>query len=92
MQALNLNGIDIEYRASDGFVNATQLCKAGGKVFSKWYRLISIKELIREFEAELNNTHLLEISNSKYKSIWINPDLTVALAQWISPKFKFLDG
>ncbi len=43
---LNGNKINIEYRESDGFVNATQLCKAGGKKFNDWYRLDTTKQLI----------------------------------------------
>lgn len=38
---LELNGIVRE----DGFVNATQMCKACGKGFFNWYRLDATKEL-----------------------------------------------
>ena len=46
---LILNNDIIEYRKSDGYINATQLCKAGGKKFNDWYRLDSTKQLILEF-------------------------------------------
>jgi hypothetical protein len=49
--SLVLNNITIESR-EDGFINATQLCKAGGKQFNYWHRLASTKELI---EALKNN-------------------------------------
>ena len=48
---LILNNIIIETR-EDGFINATQLCKAGGKVFKDWHRLNSTKELIKELDKE----------------------------------------
>ena len=51
---LVLSGIVIESRESDNFINATQLCKAGGKRFNNWYQLDSTKELIKELENSLN--------------------------------------
>jgi hypothetical protein len=48
----------IEFR-EDGCINATQLCKAGQKEFSNWYKIISTKELINELEKELSKPNLL---------------------------------
>jgi len=42
---LILNGIVIISR-DDGFINATQLCKAGGKKFNHWYKTETVKKLI----------------------------------------------
>ena len=47
---LVLNDIVIIARKEDNFVNATQLCLAGNKLFADWYRLNSTKELIKELE------------------------------------------
>jgi KilA-N domain len=98
---LRLSNIVIESRKSDNFINATQLCKAGGKKFSHWYPLDSTKELIKELENNLKNCEagipasrikLVDIikGNSKvYKQgTWIHPDLAIQLAQWISPVFS----
>ncbi len=91
--SLVLNNIVIESRESDNFINATQLCKAGGKSFREWNRLDSTKELIKELEKNLHvgyptcKKQLIETSRSKYKGSWIHPDLAVPLAQWISPAF-----
>ncbi|QRM15445.1 N1R/p28-like protein [Mudlarkpox virus] len=38
----------------NGFINATKLCKLGGKEFYKWTRLDGTKELIKKVE-EINN-------------------------------------
>ena len=43
---LTINGVVIQCREADGFVNATQMCKAGKKTFGHWYELKSTKELI----------------------------------------------
>jgi hypothetical protein len=36
----------IQARSSDGYINATQLCTAGGKRFNNWYQLHNTKEFI----------------------------------------------
>jgi hypothetical protein len=36
---LILNNDVIECRKSDGYINATQLCKSGNKLFADWKRL-----------------------------------------------------
>ena len=43
---LILNNQIIQFRKSDNYINATQLCKAGGKNFGHWYSLEGTKELI----------------------------------------------
>ena len=94
---LVLSGIVIESRKSDNFINATQLCKAGGKRFNNWYQLDSTKELIKELENSIRNSDtgypvsLIDIKKGNTKlytqGSWVHPDLAVQLAQWISPSF-----
>jgi len=43
---ITLNGISVLSR-EDGFINATAICKAGGKEFKHWNSLESTKELIK---------------------------------------------
>ena len=90
---LILNNEIIQYRNSDNYVNATQLCKAGGKKFHDWIRLDVTKKLISALDykagipasqlidSKKGNTHLYE------QGTWIHPDLAIQLAQWISPDF-----
>jgi len=92
-QTLNLDGLVIESRQDDGYINATQLCKAGKKRFAKWYENDStkelIKELIKELEIKYPNSDIKTIDSKKgrYGGSWVHPDLAVHLAQWISPRF-----
>lgn len=53
VQSLTLDKIVVESRASDHFINATQLCKAGNKLFKDWTRLESTKELINALQTKL---------------------------------------
>ena len=46
---INLNGITVLSR-EDGFINATAMCKAGGKQFKHWNCLESTKVLIKALE------------------------------------------
>ncbi len=91
--ALRLNNILIESRSIDNFINATQLCKAGGKVFAKWYRLDSTKELIDEMLKTFNvqkwtlRNLIDKRIGGRHSGTWIHPDLAIQLAQWISAKF-----
>jgi hypothetical protein len=90
---ITLNNVVITSRPIDHYVNATQLCQAGGKFFKDWFRLESTKELINELSADgrILPSALVETKrggNDKSKQgSWIHPDLSIQLAQWISPKF-----
>ena len=66
----------------DGYINATNLCKAGGKKFNNWNKLKNTKELITALESEtgFSVSQLIE-------GCWIHPVLAIQMAQWISPKF-----
>ena len=91
-EPLELNGIMVLAR-EDGFINATALCKAGGKRFGNWNQLESTKELIQVLESETGITKQTLIDVNKGNSCkfaqgsWIHPKLTIHLAQWISSKF-----
>ena len=88
---LILNNQIIEFRESDNYINATQLCKAGGKKFSHWYNLESTKELINMVESKtgISTFNLIDKVNvNEYiQGTWMYPDLAIQLAQWLSPEF-----
>jgi hypothetical protein len=90
--ALTLDGIKIEYRVSDGYVNATQMCRLGSKNFGDWHRLKSTVELIDVLEKMLAddgqpNKKCIETKKGRNGGSWIHPDLAIQLAQWLSPRF-----
>ncbi len=52
-------GYTIEHRDEDGFINVTNLCKAGNKKFTDWFRLDKTKaflEVLSESTGILTNT------------------------------------
>jgi len=91
---ITLNNIIISSRPIDHYVNATQLCQAGGKKFSHWFSLDTTKELINELSADagIPASGLVDTkrggNNKSAQGSWIHPDLSIQLAQWISPKFS----
>jgi cell division protein FtsB len=92
-ESLTLNNIVITSRSEDNFINATQLCQAGGKLFSDWFRLNNSKQLINEAVSDMGIpiSQLIDIkkgnSGEFFQGTWIHPDLAIQLAQWLSPKF-----
>ncbi len=50
-----INNQIITHRDIDNYINATQLCKAGGKLFSNWISLENTKELINQLSINPNN-------------------------------------
>ena len=79
----------------DGYIFATGLCKASGKIVGNWLRLKETKELVRKLEN--SDIHIpssgkfvetYKGGNDKYnQGTWIHPDLGIQLAQWCSPSF-----
>jgi len=89
---LELNGVMITSREEDGFVNATQMCKAGGKKFNDWYRLDKTKEFINELSTCTGcpvDDFIVIITTGKNenRSTWVHPRISINIAQWISPVF-----
>ena len=90
---ITLNNVTITSRPIDHYVNATELCQAGGKKFSHWFSLDTTKELIKELSADAGITASGLVDTNKggntktEQRSWIHPDLSISLAQWISPKF-----
>ena len=86
---LELNGVMMICR-EDGFVNATNLCKAGNKHFKHWYENKQTKELIDALVLKVGipAIKLIDSTKGRYGGSWIHPDLAVQLAQWISPMFS----
>lgn len=76
----------------DGYINATQLCKAGKKNFNDWNSLDNTKYLLNELSRSAGIPadlliHSITSGKNEDRKTWIHPDLAVQLAQWISPIF-----
>jgi hypothetical protein len=84
-------GFVIEHREEDGYINVTNLCKAGGKQFKHWKSLKRTKAFLKALSNEVGNpTSLLIKYQTGYGSAqatWVHPQVAINIAQWISPIF-----
>ena len=92
---ITLGGIEIVSRPEDGYINATQLCKAGGKEYSNWFKNAKTDEFLKELEGSLLIIrNLLIIVNiqgdNETRCTWVHPRVAIHIAQWVSPKFAVI--
>ena len=73
----------------DGFVNATQLCKAGGKQFKHWNSIEKTRTFLQVLTTS-TGIPVLELikMNAGEKHTWVHPQVAINIAQWISPEFE----
>jgi hypothetical protein len=98
VEARPWNGVAIQRRQADGFVNATAMCKAGGK---RWNHYVTNDRTAEYLQALSGSTGIpadLLVTTigggpNHLRGTWIHPRLAVDLARWISPAFAvWMDG
>jgi hypothetical protein len=89
--SLSLEGMTIICRSGDGYVNATQLCKAGGREFRVWRKVQKTEDFMQELASAIpiGIAELIKYENngSADRATWVHPRVAINIAQWISPKF-----
>ena len=87
VQSFEYNGQSIG-RRDDGFINASQMCIANGKLFSDWYRCKRSKEYVEC----LSKTKKIPISAfiivKNGCPTWVEPIVAIHIAGWISSEFQ----
>ncbi len=86
---LNLEGIDITCRKSDGYVNASSLCRAGGKLLKNWNELRRTVEYMEELSLAtgIPIAKLVLPKGQSIRDTWVHPHVAMTIAGWISPHF-----
>ena len=92
IQPLVINDYSLVYRQADGYVDVTNLCKAGGKKYNDWYRLEKTQSFLKELScvAGYPATHLvssIQGGKAENQGTWAHPQVAINIAQWISPIF-----
>ncbi len=89
----------ISQRVTDGYINATAMCKAAGKEWKDYSRLSTTKPFIDALSDAVGVAHhdlILSVGlveargNPQLQGTWVHPQVAVHLAQWLSPKFAVL--
>ena len=74
----------------DGMVNATVLCKAGGKLFGHYKSNKQTEAYLKALESNIG-IPILELFSTlvggKHDGTWVHRKVAIHLAQWISPSF-----
>lgn len=87
-------------RHEDGYINATMLCKSGGKKFNHYHHLKQTQELLISCEryTNIDKDKLIKVKhggisksidslNPKLQGTWVHPLIATNLASWISSDF-----
>jgi hypothetical protein len=95
IQSLKLkDNYQLEYREEDGFINITNLCKAGGKQFKHWNSIDRTKKILEVLSSTVGipSVELLkqEQGGNVERHTWAHPQVSINIAQWISPEFDVL--
>ena len=89
------NGTPISRRTADGYVNATAMCRANGKQWSKYResdRCQTYLDALAE-TSEIRMFDLIESRQGQGGGTWVHPQVAVDLARWISAPFAvWMDG
>jgi predicted RNase H-like nuclease (RuvC/YqgF family) len=87
------DGYQIENRESDGYINVTNLCKAGGKQFKHWKSLNKTFDFLEVLSTEVGipTSVLIQVGKgSKFtatgnpvyeQNTWVHPQVAINIAQ-----------
>lgn len=79
-------------RKSDGYINVTQLCKAGKKKFCHWNENSKSQEFLQILSSSINKNinelFVYECGSNSKRATWAHHQVAINIAQWISPWFS----
>jgi KilA domain-containing protein len=86
-----VGGEIIQQRAKDGYINATAMCKAAGKLWYEYRRATSTENFLEALEADtgISRNELIQSLRGGHEGqgTWVHPQVATHLAQWLSPEF-----
>lgn len=88
----DVGGQVIEQRRIDGYINATAMCTAAGKLFADYARLKTTSAFLIVLEGDMGIpiSELIQAvrgGGPNVQGTWIHPKVAIHLAQWLSPEF-----
>jgi hypothetical protein len=92
VKQLSLNSYTIAMREGDGYINVSELCKAGMKQFNHWNVNDRSKSFLKVLKRSTGIPMDLLISSvmtgpNDTRGTWAHPQVAINIAQWISPEF-----
>jgi hypothetical protein len=82
-------GIRIGQRASDGYFDATAMCRAHGKQFNDYRRIQQTAEFLDALSSKTGIPvfDLVQSIQGPHGGTWVHHRVAINLAQWCSPQF-----
>jgi len=99
MVSRDFHGATIRQRVSDGYLDATAMCKSVGKLFADYKRLKSTKEYLNAFSSDMGIpiSDIIQAvkgvrkgNTPQEQGTWIHPHASIHLAIWCSPSFAVM--
>lgn len=82
------NDLPVGQRRVDGYVNATEMCKAHKKRFDNYKKSESYKPYVEALSSSLKMSEVELVQSRQGKAgIWVHPRIAIHLAMWLSPEF-----
>lgn len=85
-------GAVIYMRPEDGFINATAMCQASGKLFGDYRRLASTEAFLTHLSSDMgipisDLVRAIKGGDTRLQGTWVHPQVAINLGQWCSPEF-----
>ncbi len=83
----------VEQRATDGYINATAMCTAAGRPWSRYWETKRTQMFMAALSVDtgIPTSKLIEQFRGRpahLQGTWVHPQVAISLAQWLSPKFE----
>ena len=90
LATITWNDTPLNRRPSDGYVNATAMCKANGKRWSDYRESDRCQQYLDALSqtTEIPVFDLIQSRQGQGGGTWIHQDIATELARWISPDFS----
>lgn len=89
----SVGGEVVPQRPTDGYINATRLCKQAGKQFGHYRASAQTQDFLTALELEIGIpiSNLVQVIRGRGDRIeqgtWVHPQVAIHLGQWLSPEF-----
>lgn len=82
----------IDQRLTDGYINATEMCKASGKRMSHYLENSTTKDFLSALSSKTGIPTSILVQtvrggDVRFQGTWIHPQVAINLAQWANPEF-----
>ncbi len=88
----DVQGGVVQQRATDGYINATAMCRAAGKMWGHYRENAATRAFLAALATDIGNpiselVQSVKGGDPRLQGTWVHPQVAVNLAQWLSPEF-----